>query len=121
MASVIDFGVEGTTDLPDLTIEKLACQNQTVEGRDEGSTEIIEIGSNSATFTLNYNLYGIKDRITVWHGNNQVFDTGCIDGEGSQVITLDPNNSPQTFVRIIVIPVCAGGAGTKWDFTLQCP
>ncbi len=117
------FDILTTSSLPNLTIEKNYCSSKYISGSDQGISEYIELGSNNATFTFNYETYYVKDRMIIFHGDTAIFDTNCIGtaGEKSKTLTLNPNNSPLTQIKVSVLPDCDKEYGTSWYFYIDCP
>jgi len=94
------------------------CNQQNVAGGDAPETRTIELGRTSGTFTFAYNTFSQPDRMVVSYQGRSLFDTGCVGASGSQTLSYSGN---ATTVTIQVTPNCAGGSGTRWEFTVSCP
>jgi fibronectin type 3 domain-containing protein len=71
----------------------------------------------AATY-IHFNAYTIKDRLKIYVGGFLVYDTGCISGEVTQVVS----SSSGTALRIVVEAHCDGGdVGTSdWNLEISC-
>ena len=94
------------------------CNNITEPGQDAAETHVVELGQRSGTFVLRYNTFFQKDRITVTYEGAVLFDTGCVGRSASVPLSYSGRSSR---VTVHVQPNCAGGSGTRWEFTVQCP
>lgn len=112
-----------TSNLPNLTISNLSCNSDYISGNDQGVTKYFEIGTNNTTLPFYYETYRIMDKILVYHGNHQIFNSGCIgtNGKKSTNLLLSSDNSSHTFIKVVVIPNCANEIGTSWYFQFECP
>ena len=93
------------------------CNQTTQSGSDAPETHNIGLGKSSGTFNFSYEMYSIKDRMTVSVGGQTLYDTGCVSGSRTVPVTF----SGGTTATIQVYPNCAGGSGTAWNFTVTCP
>lgn len=116
------FDIAKTWFLPDLVIKKTGCGNTSISGADQGVTEYINMQGSVGTFAFNYETYGVKDRMQVYHGQSLLFDSGCVGtyGEKSENIELTAQQSVSNFVKVVVTPDCDGGSGTAWYFSVAC-
>jgi len=99
------------------------CGTFTEAGSDAAETHYVEMGQTSGWFWFEYETFNQKDHITIYYENNPVpiFDSKCIgtNGTRSAHIKFGPGNS--TKIMVHVEPNCAGGTGTRWNFTVRCP
>lgn len=114
--------VQGTlvaaTDLedPPPVVQCSAVQNA---GGDLPDTRTVPLGAAAGSFTLSYQMYGIKDRLTVSHDGAPVFDSGCVSNGATQRVSF---SGLASFVTVAVEPNCSGGtSGTAWNYSLTCP
>jgi hypothetical protein len=94
------------------------CSSTQNAGADTPDTRSIELGKSSGQFDFSYNTYSQKDQILVKYQGTTLFDTGCVGTSGTK--TLNYNGS-STQITVQVIPNCAGGSGTAWDYSVACP
>ena len=94
------------------------CSAQQNAGGDTPDTRTIELGRTGGTFNFTYNTYSQQDRIIVRYQNNVLFDTGCVGTSATRSLSY---NGTATSIVVQVIPNCAGGTGTAWDYTVSCP
>jgi len=93
--------------------------NQTVQaGGDAPESHNINLAKKSGTFLFKWEMFGIKDRMTVVYQGNIIFDTGCVSGNGTKSITYSGNSQ---VVTVNVQPNCLGTTGTGWNFQVGCP
>jgi len=99
------------------------CGTFTEAGSDAAETHYVEMGQTSGYFWFEHETFTQEDRITIYYENDPVpiFDSGCIgtNGTESHHIKFGPGNS--TKIMVHVEPNCAGGSGTRWNFTVRCP
>jgi hypothetical protein len=97
----------------------LPCNNIVESGSDDAKNYLIELGSPSGSFTLDYNMFAsIPDEINVYHDDKWIGGTGCKVGADSIWIDYSGNS---TQVEVRVTPNCDGNTdGTNWNFTVNC-
>jgi len=94
------------------------CNAEQVAGADTPESRRIDLGKSSGSFVFDWNTYTQQDQILIWYEGNVIFDSGCIGSYGSPSVSF---GGTSTEIRVDVIPNCAGGSGTAWDFTVNCP
>ena len=94
------------------------CSATQNAGGDTPDTRTIELGKPAGTFLFNYQTYSQKDQIIVRYQGNTLFDTGCVGTSGSQSLSY---GGTSTQITVQVIPNCAGGSGTAWNYSVSCP
>lgn len=93
------------------------CNSQQVSGANTPETRTIEMGRTSGTFTFEWQMFSVQDRMVVSYEGRTLFDTGCVSGGGTRALTYSGGSST---VTVQVFPACAGGS-TAWDFVVSCP
>jgi hypothetical protein len=76
------------------------------------------MGRTAGTFHFLYDTYFMEDRMTVKYEGATLFDTGCVGASGDVILSFSGSSSA---ITVEVAPNCAGGSGTAWTFTVQCP
>lgn len=94
------------------------CNQAQVSGADTPETRIFDVGSSCVDLTLTFDTYSQQDAITVEYEGREIASTGCVGADGALPISICGSS---TEVVVKVEPNCAGGTGTAWDFTLECP
>lgn len=94
------------------------CSSTQNAGADTPDTRSIELGKSSGQFDFSYNTYTQKDQILVKYQGTTLFDTGCVGTSGTKALTY---NGSSTQITVQVIPNCAGGSGTAWNYSVACP
>lgn len=77
-------------------------------------TNIIVTTQTEGTLQLDYNFYGLPDRITVYYEGVRLLDTGLISGSG----TLSVDYGPGTSTNIVIVANEGGNPAplTLWDY-----
>lgn len=119
-ASTGDVVVEvNTVKSNGVNFEVLAqCSSTQNAGGDTPDTRTIELGKSAGTFNFTYETYSQQDRILVRYQGNTLFDTGCVGANGTKTLTY---SGSATQITVQVIPNCAGGSGTAWNYSVACP
>ena len=93
------------------------CDEQVIPGGNTPETHRIGLGRTSGRFVFNYQTYSQEDRMIVRYEGRMLFDTSCVGAQGSRTLSFSGRSS---VVEVEVIPNCAGGSGTAWDFQVAC-
>ena len=105
--------------------------------------KIIQLGSNSGDVRINFQAYGVPDRLVAFLDNIQVLDTGYIgspshqtdlnswlnqNNEQPQTITNNFNSIIQYYItktstnpQNLILKIYAPLSGTAWDVFVDCP
>ncbi len=94
------------------------CSSLQVAGADTPEIRTIEMGQTSGTFSFIYETFTQQDRMVVSYEGSVLFDTGCCGCSGTQSLSY---SGTSTEIIVTVTPNCAGGSGTAWNFTVDCP
>ncbi|HJT24937.1 MAG TPA: hypothetical protein VJ873_10185 [bacterium] len=91
------------------------CSPMVQAGNDTPVTNAYHIGIPNGQFIFFYQTYTQPDEIIVKNGGVTLFDTGCVGATGSVTLSYSgPGN-----ITVQVIPNCAGGSGTAWEYSLN--
>ncbi len=93
------------------------CDEQVVPGGDVPETHRIGLGRFSGRFDFWYNTFSLEDRMIVRYEGSTLFDTGCVGASDTRTLRFSGRSS---IVEVEVIPNCAGGFGTAWQFQVSC-
>lgn len=96
----------------------VACNDTQVAGGDTADSRFVEMGKSAATFQFDFETFSQQDRVIVTYQGSTLFDTGCVGANGSRQLSY---SGTATRVNVQVIPNCAGGTGTSWNYTVHCP
>jgi hypothetical protein len=113
-----DGGGGGTGTGGGTTGPAVACNSQQVAGGDTPESRTVELGQSSGAFVFEFSTFSQEDRMTVIYEGGVLFDTGCVGTSGSSTLQYGGSS---TQVTVNVQPNCAGGTGTAWNFTVNCP
>ncbi len=98
-----------------------ACISELRHGAGAGEVRRIELGSNAGNFLFNYSTGSLgTSRMMVMYEGRALFDTGCTGTAASGMQSL-AYAGRDTAVTVQVMPNCAGGSGTSWEYRLSCP
>ncbi|MDW8308178.1 MAG: S8 family serine peptidase [Verrucomicrobiales bacterium] len=67
-------------------------------------TNVIPMGMNAGSFTVDYNFFDVPDRMTIYYENTRLLDTGFINGTGQFNLSFGPGTATD-----IVIVMNEGG------------
>ncbi len=95
----------------------------TASGGAAPDTNYLNVGRTSGQLTINYDMYGIPDEMTVYYGTNSsdfvpanaLFDSGFVSYNATIPITFGPGNS--TYVTVIMNQYGNPEPGTAWTYT----
>ena len=93
------------------------CDQGTVSGADTPISRYFTMGLSSGTFAFTYDTYSIPDRIRIFQGDAQIFDTYCVGSRATKTVSL---NGKSEEIRVDVEPNCDGTTGTNWEFKVKC-
>ncbi len=93
------------------------CDARVVPGGNTPETRRIGLGRFSGRFDFWYDTYSQEDRMIVRYEGRTLFDTGCVGATGTRTLAFSGRSS---VVEVEVIPNCAGGFGTAWEFSVSC-
>jgi hypothetical protein len=93
-----------------------ACRTQQSSGGQGAFTNSYDLGQDSGSFSLSYQMYSIPDKLEVMDTKGTVlFSTNGLVS-GSQTV-----NVPFSGGRIVFVVVSAPTSGTAWDYEIGCP
>ena len=95
------------------------CDARIVPGGDAPETRRVGLGRFSGRFDFSYNTQRQEDRMIVRYEGSTLFDTRCVGTRGVRMRTLSFSGR-SSVVEVEVIPNCAGGFGTAWEFSVSC-
>jgi hypothetical protein len=98
----------------------VTCTDTQIPGGDTPDTRFVELGQTAATFQFDFETFSQADQIIVSYEGSTLLDTGCVGTNGTRSQPLSYSGS-STGVTVQVIPNCAGGTGTQWNYTARCP
>lgn len=94
------------------------CNTQQVAGGDTPDTRQVQMGQTSGTFQFFWETYSQRDQIIVSYNGTVLFDSGCVGASATQTLSYSGASS---LITVQVVPNCAGGSGTAWNYTVYCP
>jgi hypothetical protein len=91
------------------------------QGRDTGEVRTVDLGTTAASFAFSFNPgVASANRMIVSYEGRPLFDSGCGVPPPARMMWLGYAGR-MTTVTVQVIPNCAGGSGTTWDYQVSCP
>ena len=95
------------------------CDEQVLPGGDAPETHRVGLGRFNGRFDFQYDTQYQEDRMLVRYEGQTLLDTGCVGTRGWRTATLSFSGR-SSVVEVEVIPNCAGGSGTAWEFSVSC-
>lgn len=86
------------------------------EGGAEAVTNVVDLGINQGTVTIDYDFYQLPDRLKVYYEGQLLYDSGMTVGAGRFQVDYGPGNS-----TVLTVTVNEGGnpePETKWKYVL---
>lgn len=101
------------------------CDQQQESGESGVYEQIIQLTATEGVIKINYEMYGVPDRLIVTHKDKTLYDTknekgsenGYVSGKNTVSISLKENSGR---VKVKVIGNLED-EGTKWNYVLSCP
>ncbi|MEO0456953.1 MAG: hypothetical protein AAF152_10300 [Cyanobacteria bacterium P01_A01_bin.114] len=93
------------------------CDREQASGGQEGDRRTVQMSTNQGELELEFEMYGVPDRLQILYEGRELLDTGFVSG--SQTLSV-PLSGKSARVDVIV----TGNqeqSGTQWDYTLRCP
>jgi len=89
----------------------------TSAGDAQASTNIIGLVDTEGVLQVDYEFFGVPDRMTVYYDNSLIFDSGLISGAGTFSIDYGPGAS--TNIVVVMNEGTNPNAGTRWTYTAR--
>lgn len=107
----------GVTGVASIVVQNLgACQTIQSSGGKGTFSKIYDLGVDSGTFSLDYQMYTIKDGMIIRDAKgNEIFTTNGLVSGGQQQNVKFSNG------RFIFVTLYAPNDGTAWDYRIGCP
>jgi hypothetical protein len=93
------------------------CDEQQASGGQEGDTRTIQLTATSGVIKIDYQMYGVPDRLRVIYEGQDLVNTGFVSGTKSISVPFDGKSGKVT----VELTGNQEDSGTKWDYTLRCP
>lgn len=106
------FGADyGFGSLQELTVPSSST------GGPQASTNVIGPVATEGVLEVNYDFFGVPDRITVYYDNNLIFDSGPVSGAGTFSIDYGPGAS--TNIVLVMNQGTNPNQSTRWEYTAK--
>ncbi len=96
----------------------LQCNATQTSGGDEGGIFKVILGKSSGSTVFTFDMYSIKDRMTVSYEGVVIKDTGCVSSGNHTSLSY---SGTSTSMEVKIYPNCDNTSGTGWEFSLSCP
>ena len=83
------------------------------------STNAYSVNSTSGTLNFSYLFGTLNDRMTVYYGANQIYDTGYVGGPNTSYFTVNYGPGTGTSVIVIINEGNPNNHGSKWGYQLS--
>lgn len=107
----------GATGSATVTVQTLgSCQTMQSSGGKGTFSKVYDLGADSGTFSLDYQMYSIPDGMVIRDSKgNEIFTTGgLVSGAKTQNVSYSNG-------RLIFVTLYAPNDGTAWDYRIGCP
>lgn len=99
---------------------KAECNGLQNAGDNTPDTSRIDLGQSSGTFEFSYETYQVEDQITITHGGNAIFDSGCVGTSGWTTVTVALSSADTNDIVVSVNPNCGTPGDTLWNYIVPC-
>ena len=82
-------------------------------------TNVFYTGRTAGTLNFSYLFGSLNDRLTVYYGTNQIYDTGYIGGPNTRTYTTNYGPGTATSVTVIINEGNYDNHGSKWEYHLS--
>lgn len=93
------------------------CDREQASGGQEGDQRTVQMGSNSGEIEIEYEMYGVPDRLQIIYEGKELLNTGFVSGNSRVSVPFEGKSG-----RVeVIITGNQQESGTQWDYTLYCP
>jgi hypothetical protein len=93
------------------------CDEQQPSGGQEGDIRTIQLTATSGVIKIDYEMYGVPDRLRVIYEDRDLVNTGFVSGSKSLSIPFKGSSGKVT----VELTGNEEESGTQWNYTLHCP
>ncbi|PPA90138.1 hypothetical protein C4A77_25300, partial [Brevibacillus laterosporus] len=94
------------------------CGKLAESGGGQRTEKYHELGSNGGNVVIDYDMYGVPDRMDVFYQDNLVASTyGEVSNKGSLSFQYNPFGG----ITQIKVVVSSSSSGTQWEYLVHCP
>ncbi|MEO0756991.1 MAG: hypothetical protein AAFY78_08980 [Cyanobacteria bacterium J06648_16] len=93
------------------------CNREQASGGQEGDRRTIQMSANQGEIEIEYEMYGVPDRLQLFYEGKELLDTDFVSG--SQTVRV-PLAGESGRVEVVVTGNIEQ-SGTQWEYTLRCP
>jgi Immunoglobulin domain len=120
-APVILSGPDNATNVVGASVTfSVSATNSTVDTfnyEDQGSrTNVISTGRTTGLLAIQFDFYGVSDRMTVDYDGTQIYDTGTISGSGDFAVNYGPGSNQ---FATVIMNEGNDYSGSKWEYRLS--
>lgn len=99
---------------------KAECNGLQNAGDSTPDTTRIDLRQSFGSFKFSYETYSVKDQITITHGGNAIFDSGCVGTLGWTTVTISLSPADTNDIVVSVNPNCGTQGDTLWEYIVPC-
>lgn len=93
------------------------CDREQASGGQEGDQRTVQMGSNRGEIEIEYEMYGVPDRLQIVYEGKELLNTGFVSGNNRVSVPFEGKSG-----RVeVIITGNQQESGTQWDYTLYCP
>jgi len=106
------LGIDTTAGIP-----VAFCNREQASGGQAGDRRFVQMSASRGEIELEYEMYGVPDRLQIIHDGVEILDTGFVSGSESLKIPLAGKSGRLE----VIVTGNVENAGTQWDYLLTCP
>ncbi|MEO1592551.1 MAG: hypothetical protein AAFU71_14855, partial [Cyanobacteria bacterium J06632_22] len=93
------------------------CNREQASGGQEGDRRTVQMSANSGEIEIDYEMYGVPDRLQIFYEGKALLDTDFVSG--SETVRV-PFSGDSARVDVVVTGNIEQSS-TEWEYTLRCP
>lgn len=106
------LGIDTTAGVP-----VAFCNREQASGGQEGDRRFVQMSASQGEIELEYEMFGVPDRLQIFHEGVQILDTGFVSGRDGLTIPLAGKSGR---LEVVVTGNTAIDT-TEWNYLLTCP
>ncbi|MEL6764955.1 MAG: hypothetical protein AAFO87_15155, partial [Cyanobacteria bacterium J06607_6] len=93
------------------------CNREQASGGQEGDRRTVQMSANAGEIEIDYEMYGVPDRLQVFYEGKSLLDTDFVSGSETVRVPFSGNSA-----RVeVVVTGNIEQSSTEWEYTLRCP
>ena len=93
------------------------CDREQASGGQEGDRRIVQMSANAGEIEIDYEMYGVPDRLQIFYEGKSLLDTDFVSGSNTLRIPFSGSSARME----VVVTGNIEQSSTEWEYTLRCP